>query len=62
MSEQDLIAYIRTQLGNGSDGTFIDTKFWLNDLEQRFPHVTREQALKHIQAEAAKRGVTAPNA
>lgn len=59
MSEQELVTYIRSRLAEGGTGTFIDTKFWLADLEQKFPHVTRDQVIKHLRHEAAKIGINA---
>lgn len=61
MTEQELLTYIRSRLSQGGgSGAFIDTKFWLDDLEQRFPHIPREAAHKHLRDEAAKVGVAAP--
>lgn len=57
MSELELINYIRARLANGEADTFIDAKGWLDDMEQRFPHIPREVIQTHLRSEARKAGI-----
>jgi len=61
MSEQEVLDYVRSLLAPPKTASvFIDTKAWVDDLEQRFPHLPRAKLEKLLRSEAAKVGLTAP--